>query len=313
MNRYCPITYNSLENGEFYSREGLRLLSPKLKTLRLLPYSAQEQRDEAIARSVKLSIQGVQPKLSGVLDIAQETFVLVDINGRYILKPESNLWPELPANEAISMTLAQHFKIEVPVHGLVFTKDDGLTFFIKRFDRAGRGHQKIATEDFAQLSAQSRDTKYNSSLERVIKIITEFATFPEIEFSLFFRRVLFNFIIGNEDMHLKNYSLINREGIWKLAPAYDFVNTTIAMKHPIEECALPINGRKNKLKREDFTDYLARTCLRLNTKTINEILDELYSLKPLFIDFLERSYLTGPMKESYVTLLEDRYKRLWLL
>lgn len=390
MTRYCPITYDALESSALYSAKGLKLLSPKLETLAPLPYSAQEQRNEAVARASKLSIQGVQPKLSAILDLDLHTFVFIDNGGDYILKPDSNLWPELPANEAISMSLAERFNIEVPVHGLVFTKDDGLTYFIKRYDRFKAGfrgsresisrdndareahfhenyireassreaslcdrdsyngnvfyegsiyaeaywptikdeaadldvinnlrskknvrNKKVAVEDFAQLSSSDRETKYDSSIEKVIKIVSDFATFPHIERQILFRRILFNFVIGNEDMHLKNYSLIDSNGTWKLAPAYDFVNTTIAMKYPSEESALPINGRKNKLRREDFIDYLAVTRLNLTTKIINVIMAELDALKPTFVDLIGRSYLTTPMKEAYVDLMNERYSRLF--
>ncbi len=315
MIHYCPITYELIESDALYSTKGLRQLSPKLETLKPLPYSAQEQRSEAIARSTKLSIQGVQSKLSAILDLQQQTFVLVDNGGRYILKPESDSWPELPANEAISMTLAERFNIEVPIHGLVFTKDGGLTYFIKRFDRKKedihKKNDKIAVEDFAQLSDKDRETKYNSTIEKVIKIIDDFATFPRIERTKLFRRILFNFVIGNEDMHLKNYSLINQKNTWQLAPAYDFLNTSIAISNPSEESALPINGRKNKLKKEDFIDYLAIERLDLTTKIVNGILVELYDLKPTFIELIERSYLTPLMKKSYIDLLNQRYDRLF--
>lgn len=313
--RYCPITYEPLDFGQTYSVKGLRQLSPKLEALNPLPYSAQEQRVEARARATKLSIQGVQSKLSAVLDLSEQTFIFVDTGGQYILKPESDTWPELPANEAISMTLAKHFGIDVPVHGLIFTKEGELTYFIKRFDRLktlnASQNNKIAVEDFAQLSENNRDTKYNSSIEKIIKVIDDYATFPLIERVNFFRRVLFNFVIGNEDMHLKNYSLINQKGIWKLAPAYDFLNTTIAMTNPAEESALPINGRKHKLRKEDFIDYLAMERLSLKPKIVKEIMDELYILKTTFIDFIGRSYLTKPMQEAYVNLMNERYSRLF--
>ena len=309
MMRYCPITYDVILDDALYSARGLHQLSPKLSTLMPLPYSAQEQRNEAMSRASKLSIQGVQSKLSAKLDIAKQAFVFVDSGGDYILKPESDKWFELPANEAISMTLAKQFGIDVPVHGLVFTKNDEITYFIKRFDR--NGNKKNPVEDFAQLSNLNRDTKYESSIEKVIKIIYDFATFPDLECVALFKRVLFNFLIGNEDMHLKNYSLICQKGAWKLAPAYDFLNTTIAMSYPIEESALSINGRKNKLRRDDFMDYLAIKRLKFNQKIIDGILAELNMLHPVFIDLIGRSYLTPLMKEAYLRVLNDRYKRLF--
>lgn len=310
MQKYCPITYELLEGTSTYSRAGLKLLSPNLTTLNPIPLTSDEQLREAMNRSTKLSIQGVQPKLSARLDIKNQTFEFVDINGQYILKPDNNFWPELPANEAISMTLAQLFEISVPIHGLVFTKDKNLTYFIKRFDRKGKS--KISLEDFTQLAQLTRDTKYNSSIENVIKIIDKYSTFPKIDYIELFKRILFNFVIGNEDMHLKNYSLIQKNAqIYCLSPAYDFLNTSIALAYPGEESALPLNGKKNKIKRSDLIEYLAKQRLNLSDKILANILEQLNSMKPTFIEYVHRSYLSNTMKESYVNLLMNRFDRLY--
>lgn len=309
MTKYCPITCECIEETFFYSKKGLHLLSPKLTHLNPLPYSAQEQRQEAIIKATKLSVQGVQPKISAVLDVKSQTFVFVDQGGLYILKPENANWPELPANEAISMSMAKLFKIEAPLHGLIFNKDQSLTYFIKRFDRYKK--EKRAVEDFSQLSEKNRDRKYESTIEQIIKIIDKYSTFPKIDHIKLFKRLLFNFVIGNEDMHLKNYSLINEGGTYQLSPAYDFLNTTIAIGRPEEESALSLNGRKNKLRRQDFVDYLALERLGLSEKVTSNILLELESLKSDFADYIQRSYLSETMKEAYITIVENRYERLF--
>jgi serine/threonine-protein kinase HipA len=117
--------------------------------------------------------------------------------------------------------------LEVPVHGLVYSKDSSMTYFIKRFDRLGKT-KKLAVEDFAQLSGGDRHTKYNISMEKVIAITNELCTFPKIELLKLFKLTLFNFLIGNEDMHLKNFSLITRGNNITLSPSYDLLNSTIA-------------------------------------------------------------------------------------
>jgi serine/threonine-protein kinase HipA len=157
MNR-CPITYQDIPSGARYSGDGLRLLSRRLNDLKELPYSAEEQVREAIARATKMSIQGVQPKLSARLNVAAEIFDIVDTGGRYILKPQIH-YPEVPQNEDLTMKLAEIAGIEVPVHGLVYSKDRTLTYFIERFDRSG-GKEKVPVEDFAQLLGMTRDDKY---------------------------------------------------------------------------------------------------------------------------------------------------------
>ena len=162
----CPISYD-LCGSELYSQKGLKLMSPTLKELSLLNLTAEELRTEAMMRASKMSIQGVQPKLSAILNIKNGFFEIVDLNGKYILKPQHPNFPELPQNEDLTMRLASSVGIEVPLHGLVWSKDNSLTYFIKRFDRKGQ-HDKIAVEDFSQLAGLGRDTKYNYSMERAL-------------------------------------------------------------------------------------------------------------------------------------------------
>ena len=155
---YCPITYAPCGDNR-YSEAGLRLLSPGLKFLKDLEYTAEEQRIEAYNRASKMSIQGVQPKLSAKLNIKEGKFDIVDKGGRYILKPQHHLYPEMPENEDLTMRLAGEIGLEIPFHGLIWSKDNSLTYFIKRFDRKGQ-NDKVPVEDFAQLAGLSRDTKY---------------------------------------------------------------------------------------------------------------------------------------------------------
>jgi len=159
----CPITYD-LCDEKLYSTKGLKLLSPALKGLEKLNFSAGELRAEAMQRATKMSIQGVQPKLGAILNISDGRFEIVDKGSRYILKPQHHVFPELPENEDITMRLAASIGIEVPFHGLIYSKDNSLTYFTRRFDR--KGHKdKIAVENFAQLAGMSRETKYNYSME----------------------------------------------------------------------------------------------------------------------------------------------------
>lgn len=277
--------------------------------LNTLAYSAIEQRLEATARAGKMSVQGVQPKLSAILKIKENRFEFVDQGGSYILKPQSEYYPELPENEALSMTLAETIGLEVPLHGLVNCKDDSHTYFIKRFDRIGH-NKKLAVEDFAQLSQQSRETKYNSSMEKVAKLLMTFCSFPRVEVVKLFKLTLFNFLIGNEDMHLKNFSLITRANVITLSPAYDLLNTTIAQKNTTEELALPLNGKKKNLQRSDFIDYYAAQQLQLNQETINHVLQTFKQALPRWPALIQTSALSKVMQEKYLALLEERKNRL---
>lgn len=307
----CPITYETINEDEFYSQRGLHLLSPQLKQLAPLAFTATEQRSRAVALMGKMSIQGVQKKLSAQLKVKDGYFSLVDQFGHYILKPQSEDYAELPENEAITMSLAAEIGLEVPVHGMIYCKDNSMTYFIKRFDRAGHT-KKIATEDFAQLSGMERDTKYESSMEKVAEIIANFCTYPKIEYVKLFKLTLFNFLVGNEDMHLKNFSLITRDSITTLSPAYDLLNTTIVLPRAAEELALPLHGKKHNLTKKDFTHYFALERLSLNKIIIDETINSIKTTIPRWHTLIEASFLSKAMQEKYLMLLDARCKRLEL-
>jgi serine/threonine-protein kinase HipA len=304
----CPITYEILSEQENYSQSGLRQLSPHLKNIHSLELSAEEQRKEARSRVGKMSIQGVQTKLSARLNIKEGRFEIVDQQGHFILKPQSEYYSELPENEAITMSLAAMIGLDVPVHGLVYSKDNSMTYFIKRFDRVGQ-RKKLALEDFAQLSGSDRHTKYKSSMENVIAVIARFCTFPKIEFVKLFKLTLFNFLVGNEDMHLKNFSLITRDHKICLSPAYDLVNSTIALSTR-EEMALPLNGKKNNLTKRDLIDYFAVSRGGLNQSIILTILEEIKQVIPLWNQMINDSFLSESMQQKYLSLLQERFGRL---
>jgi serine/threonine-protein kinase HipA len=303
MNR-CPITYE-LCGTDKYSEKGLRMIAPKLAYLNDLPYTAVELRQEAANRAKKLSIQGVQPKLSAAISIVDQEFKIVDQFGTYIIKPQNDLFPQLPENEDVTMRMAKVFGLEVPFHGMLYGKDGSLSYFIKRFDRYGKGN-KFATEDFAQLTGNTRDTKYRFTMEKLIPVLDEYCSFPAIEKADFFKRILFCFVTGNEDMHLKNFSLITKNGKTTLTPVYDFLNSTIAVKNPEEEIALTLKGKKSNLKAADFVDYYAKERLQLNDKTIATILLQIKKATPKWKELLEISFLTDEMKEKYLELFESR-------
>ena len=264
----CPITYEESGNKR-YSVRGLKKISPKLTFLNDFPYSADEQVREAFARAAKMSIQGVQPKLSVKLNIKKHVFEIVDTGGHYIFKPQTTSFSEVPENEDLTMRLAKLIGINVPLHGLLYSNDGSLTYFIKRFDRFAR-NKKIPIEDFAQLSGKDRETKYNSSMEKVAAIIEEFCTFPAIENVKLFNLTLFNYLIGNEDMHLKNFSVIKRGVKVELSPAYDLLNSTIILNSE-EELALPLNGKKNRLHKDDFLIYFAKERLGLTQNRLTKV------------------------------------------
>ena len=186
----CPITYEPIPDDLDYAVAGLKCLDRNLTSLARLPLTVEQQREEAIKRAGKISIQGLQLKLSAVLRIKDGRFDIADRKGRFILKPPSRDFPELPENEDATMRLAKAVGIEVPLHGLIYAADGTLSYFIKRFDR--QGSNRLPVEDFAQLSGQSRETKYKSSMEKVAEVVNQFCTFPAIERVKLFERTLFS-------------------------------------------------------------------------------------------------------------------------
>ena len=309
----CPITYEELNPEEAgpYSRQGLKHLDRNLRALEDLPLGAEELRREAARRAAKMSIQGFQPKLSAVLRVTRGTFEIVDTGGRWILKPQSQMFRELPENEDLTMHLAAVAGMPVPVHGLIRSGDGSWTYAVERFDRGTRG-KRLALEDFAQLSGEIRDTKYASSMEAVGKVVEEFTTFPRVQSIRLFKLTLFSFLVGNEDMHLKNFSLITKpEGQVELSPAYDLVNSTIALEGAQEEMALPIHGRKRKLSRDDLVSYYGSERLGLNDAVIEFTLRELESAGPAWDALIEASFLSDAAKDAYRAVVADRRTRLF--
>jgi serine/threonine-protein kinase HipA len=299
-----------LADGETYSKAGLRSLHPRLTHLEPLALSQEEQLRQARLRSDKMSIQGVQPKLSAILKLKEGIFEVVDCGGRFILKPNPLPYEEVPANEALTMTLAKHAGIEVPPHGLIRAVDDSWVYVIRRFDRAGR-KERLHVEDFAQLSGATRDTKYASSLEQIAKLVETHCSFPAVAKADLARRLLFCFLTGNEDMHLKNFSLIVDKGKVSLAPAYDFLNSTLVLENASEESALPLRGRKRKLSKADWIDYFCRERLGLPEVILAGILTDLREGLPKWERIIRCSFLSEFRQNRYLEILKDRYQRLF--
>ena len=302
MNR-CPITYSPCRGR--YAEEGLKRISSRLTTLNAFPYTAEEQVRESAIRAAKMSIQGVQPKLSAVLNLKSSVFEVVTLGGRFILKPQNPFYPELPENEDVTMRMAAAVDIQTPLHGLIYSKDGSLTYFIKRFDRIGR-NKKLAMEDLSLLMALTREAKYQGSMEKVAGVIDRHCTFPAVENVKLFRLTVFCFLTGNEDMHLKNFSLLSRDGKVELSPAYDLLSTSIAIGQPSEELALPLKGRKRKIDRAMLVIYYGKERLKLSDKILSRTMDRFMAALPEWERLIDAGFLSDSMKERYLALLLKR-------
>lgn len=307
MNK-CPITYLPCDTAK-YSPEGLRLLDRALNDLKEFPFSAPEQRLEAASNMGKMSIQGVQPKLSAVLNKKQQVFEIVEQKGIFIIKPQHDTYPEMPENEDLTMKMASLVGIETPLHGMMWCKDGSLSYFIRRFDRIHK-KEKLAVEDFAQLAGMTRDSKYDYTIEKVVKLLDAHCTFPSIEKLKFFRLILFCFITGNEDMHLKNFSLITRKNKVEFSPAYDLINSTLVMGGAEEEMALMLAGKRKEFRYRELVTYLGVEKLGLNSKSITSVLQNFEKTAPHWLALIDQSFLSEVSKKAYKDLFINRLKRL---
>ncbi|MDT7858324.1 HipA domain-containing protein [Rubrivirga sp. S365] len=316
----CPLTYGPLGSGEsLYSAAGLRRLSRTLTHLDPLPFTAARLVQEAAARADRMSIGGVQPKVSAVLRPAEGRFEVVTVGGRWILKPDNPAYPEVPANEDLAMRLASAAGVETADHALVYARGDddpdapgALVYAVRRFDRVGRG-DKLALEDFGQLLGLDRETKYDASMERAAAAVEAFCTFPAVEKVRLFRRTLVAFLTGNEDMHLKNLAVLTgRDGLRRLSPAYDLVASAAVLRDP-QELALPVAGKRSNLRREHLVDYYGRERLGLTERVVEGVLADLADIGPAWNDLIDRCFLSDAIRDRLSETLSERRRRLGLV
>jgi serine/threonine-protein kinase HipA len=157
----------------------------------------------------------------------------------------------------------------------------------------------------------SRDTKYNYTMEKLVHLIDQYCTFPVIEKSKLFKLTLFNFLVGNEDMHLKNFSVITQNGLIQLSPTYDLLNSTIVLSGNAEEIALSLYGKKRKLNSRILIDYFGKERCSLTEIVIEKILNQIKSQYSNWHDLIEISFLSPEMKLRYKSLLSSRYNTLF--
>lgn len=256
------------------------------------------------------AVTGVQPKLSlnlERLDARRSRLTLVGLWGDFILKPPTEQFEALPENEDVTMKMAAEFGIKTAEHTLIRLKSGELAYLTKRFDRSGS--KKIHMEDLCQLTETLTEHKYRGSMEKVGRTVRMYATNKGLEALTLFETTLFCFVTGNADMHLKNFTLIRPEGgDIALSPAYDLLSTKLALPEDKEECALTINGKKNRLTRVDF-DKLALN-LGISDKSTERVYRRLVQKINVFTDMIERSFLPIEQQLTYKKLLKERIERV---
>lgn len=280
----------------------------------VFPYSEAEL--ETLASQViqgQRVVTGVQPKLS--LEISggkyrqgePRRFTLVGLWGGYILKPPSVHYPELPEVEDLTMHLAAAARIKTVSHSLIRLLDGRLAYVTRRVDRTKQG--KLAMEDMCQLTERLTEDKYQGSYEQIGKAILKYSATPGLDLVDFLELVIFSFLTGNADMHLKNFSLLERPGLgMTLSPAYDLVNTALVNPTDNEDMALHLNGKKRRIRKQDFT--AAMDALKLGKRQQENLFRKMERAIPVWLEWIDISLLSPAFKDRYKAIVHERWSRL---
>nr|WP_315175898.1 HipA domain-containing protein [uncultured Flavobacterium sp.] len=311
----CLYCYSPLPDdviGDFHEQCSLKFFGTK--QLPVFEHSLKQMAELAknvVERSV--AVPGVQPKLS--LSIVNDSLqdgnkgrltVFGALGGNYIFKPPSEQFPEMPENEHLTMRIAEAFGINTVKSSLIRLQSGELSYITKRIDRTDTG-EKIHMLDMFQIT-EAFD-KYKSSMEKIGKALNEYSDNTLLDKLYFLELGIFSFLTGNNDMHLKNFSMIHSGDTWTLAPAYDLLNVTIVNPTDTEELALTIEGKKRRLKWENFERL--GISLDLNQKQIKGIAKRFQKNKPIAIQWINNSFLSEEYKAKYKALLEERYSTLF--
>lgn len=310
MNK-CLYCYKPLAEGEVdYHKTCARKIFEST-TVPVLPYTRANIRE--LAREIvtaSTTVTGVQAKLS--LDIARgcagepQRFTIVGLWGRFILKPQTDRFANLPENEDLTMHLAETVGIKTVPHSLIRFADGELCYITRRVDRTKKG-EKIAMEDICQLSERLTEDKYKGSYERIAKLIRQYSSAPLLDVVNFWEVVLFSWFTGNSDMHLKNFSLFRPVDNYMLTPAYDLISTSIVMPEDDEELALTLNGKKKRLKRIDFETAMRAS--GMDDKAIVNLFNKFSKAIPKWYQIIEESFLSDDMKLAYRSQIESMSAR----
>ena len=314
MNNRCLYCYQHLSENDidFHPACSKKIFGESIPPV--LPYS-ENNMDELGTQVVKsqATVTGVQPKLSLHLASAEQPhlakrFTIVGMWGGYILKPPSPHYTQLPEVEDLTMHLASLAKIKVVPHSLIRLTSGNLAYITKRIDRVKK--EKLHIEDMCQLTDRLTEDKYRGSHEQIAKAILKYSASPGLDVVNFFELVLFSFLTGNADMHLKNFSLIHQPSTGPVfSPAYDLVATALVNPADDEDLALTLNGKKKKVNRNDFTTAFGK--LGLDSKQQENLFKKMEKAKTKWLEFIDISFLNEEMKTGYKNLIQDRFNRIY--
>ncbi len=268
----------------------------------------EELAKENVAQRV--IVTGVQPKLSlGYTEENNSRLTIVGaLNGRYILKPPFAQYPQMPETESLSMLLAQACGIDIVPFLLIPLMDGHLAYLTRRIDRNKRG-EKFAMEDACQFTERLTEHKYRGSHEQIAKAILTYTRNPLFDVVRFYEQVIVSFLIGNNDMHLKNFSLISYDGVaYTLAPAYDMISAQLLIPDDPEELALTLNGKKMKISRADFDT--AMTNAHIPKKAIKNLWGRIEKGIGRWDKIIEQSFISKDSKKQFSNLISSRKNQI---
>ena len=306
----CLLCYKPLVNDEVDYHSKCVASTFGLKQMPLI--DIDEKKLTSYAKEIvgaNTAITGVQPKLSLWLDETKNNirFTVVDDKSNYIIKPQSESYKSLPENEDVCMHLAQVFGIETAKHSLVRLSSGSLAYITKRFEREGKN--KMACEDLCQLTETLTEHKYRGSHEYTGKIIKQYSTQGGLDALQYFNLVVFSFITGNADMHLKNFSMLEKEdGTFSLSPAYDLVCTSLVIEKETEQMSLTVNGRRNKITQNDFNTF--GISLGLHEKQIQNCYQSFLQKSATAVWWVDNSFLPLEQKEVLKEIIFNRIQLL---
>lgn len=305
---YKPLNANEID---FHKSCSLKMFgSEKAPTL---PYTRDRIAELAhVVIEKRTTITGVQSKLS--MDLEKDEYgipqrlTIVGVLGRYILKPQTERFISLPEIEDLTMHLAEIAHIETVPHSLIRFSDGELNYITRRIDRTDDG-KKLPMEDICQIAGLMTDQKYQGCYEYIASLIGKYSCVPGLDIVNFWEQVIFSWIVGNADMHLKNFSLISTErGKYRLSPTYDQVSTAIVMPEDTEELALPLQGFKKKLMSFDFIYSMVDS--GVDSKAAERILKRFQKYKKAWFDCIDNSFIKEEQKQQYKVLITDRLECL---
>jgi serine/threonine-protein kinase HipA len=301
----CLLCYKDAGDQQYHAECTKRFFGIEaMPDLTLNKQLLQELAEQTI--NERISVTGVQPKLSVSLEKVKGTnrLTIVDLWGEYILKPQHNEIPAMPETEDLTMHLAELFGINVCKHSLLHASDGNLVYIARRFDRIGR--KKIHMEDFCQLSEFLTENKYKGSYERAGKLILRYCTNSGLDALRYFELLIFCYLTGNNDMHLKNFSLLYSENTISLSPAYDLLNVNLVFPEDKEETALFLGGKKSNIKLRDF-DALGQG-LQIPNKAIVNSYTKFHTGRERVRQLIEASFLDDDKKSGYWEIWSRKQK-----